>query len=461
MRRPDNDVYDVAVVGGGNAGVCAALAARDEGAHVLLLERADEVWRGGNSKYTRNIRCASFDDSYPVDELLGDLADVGDIANRSLATLIAEESRTIGRWMEAHGALWQPPLSGTLQLERTNRFFLGGGKALLNKYYQTAHNMGIQVLYSHQVESVSLSRPGIVRLEVTTLGSTKTVAARTAIIAAGGFESNRAWLSKQWGPEAVKNFIIRGTSLNDGKMLRVLATLGAKIVGNERSFHSVAVDARAPAYDGGIVTRVDSIPFGIVVNKHGLRFYDEGEDIWPKRYAIWGRLIAQQEDQIAYSIFDSQTIGRFIPPLFEPVCAESVDQLAGELRLDPKRLAKTISTYNASIVRRDEVNGGSSVNLIPPKTRWATPIAAPPFYAYPLRPGITFTYLGVAVDNNMRVESASGETFERIWAAGEIMAGNVLSEGYLAGFGMTIGTISGRYAGRNAAIAAQRSESGG
>jgi len=218
----------------------------------------------------------------------------------------------------------------------------------------------------------------------------------------------------------------------------------------------VAIDARAPLYDGGIVTRIDAIPFGIAVNAAGVRFYDEGEDLWPKRYAIWGKLIAEQPGQTAYAIFDSTMHGRFIPAVYRPFAAGSIPELAEQLGLDPPTLAATVAEYNAAGPAGGEfrpglLDGWATRGRTPPKSNWAVAIGAPPFYGYPLRPGITFTYLGVTVDERARVVRDDGEAFDNVYAAGECMAGNILGRGYLAGFGLTIGSVFGRIAGEQAA----------
>ena len=210
--------------------------------------------------------------------------------------------------------------------------------------------------------------------------------------------------------------------------------------------------------DGGIVTRLDTIPIGIAVNQDGLRFYDEGEDIWPKRYAQWGRLIAQQPGQLAFSILDAKRRHDVIPPIFQPYESATVAGLAELIGVAPDRLVATVDAFNAH-VRTDGtsdlavLDGCSTTDLEPPKSNWALPIDEPPFVAFPLRPGITFTYHGVAVDAEARVRTASG-AFENVYAAGEIMAGNIMTRGYIAGIGMTVGSVFGRLAGRGAAARA-------
>lgn len=458
---PRDGSSDVLVVGGGNAGLCAAMAAADEGARVILLERAPVADRGGNSKYTRNVRVAHGREAgmhgvYEPDELLGDLQGVtGEDFDLELARFAVNESQQVPGWMERHGVRWQPALRGALQLDRTNRFFLGGGKALVNAYFELATRRGVDVRYEHLVESIEPASPSGVRALVHTPLGTLELLASAVVIASGGFESNREWLARYWG-DAAKNYIIRGTSNNDGNVLANLFAQGAAERGNPRGFHAVACDARSPSYDGGIVTRVDSIPFGIVVNRKAERFADEGQDVWPKRYATWGTLIAEQPEQCAYAIHDSSVLGRFIPSIYPPFRASTLDELARAVGVDASRLATTITRYNDSIPEPSEgdlsrLDGRGTRGLEVPKSNWARPIVTPPFFAYPLRPGITFTYLGLGINASGRVLKTDGSVFEAIFAAGEVMAGNILRKGYLAGFGMTIGTVFGIHAGRGAA----------
>jgi tricarballylate dehydrogenase len=192
-----------------------------------------------------------------------------------------------------------------------------------------------------------------------------------------------------------------------------------------------------------------------VVNRDGRRFYDEGEDIWPKRYAIWGRLVARQPGQIAYIIFDATSLELFMPSLFPPVTATTIPELAGRLGLDPDVVDATIARFNAAVrpgtFNRDVLDDCRTEGLDPPKSHWARRIERPPFYAYPVRPGITFTYLGLSVDQEARVLMANARPSPNMFAAGEIMAGNVLGKGYAAGIGMTIGSVFGRIAGEEAA----------
>jgi tricarballylate dehydrogenase len=453
---------DVIVVGGGNAALCAALGARGAGRSVLLLERSPEHSRGGNTRHTRNIRCSHaaadqfFSGPYSEEEHLQDLIGVtGGPENLDLAKMAIRESSTLPAWMSQHGVHWQQPLAGTLHLGRTNRWFLGGGKALLNTYYQTARRMGIEVRYDALVDDLVMENGRFEAVRVKNGNGGESIRAGAVVVAAGGYEANIEWLKRHWG-DAADNFIIRGSPFNDGTLLASLLKHGAKAIGDPKGFHAIGVDARAPKFDGGIVTRLDSTPFGIVVNRDARRFYDEGEDIWPKRYAIWGTLIAGQPGQIAYCIVDSKTIDRFLPPMFKPYQAETLEALAPQLGLDVRTFVETLGEYNRATagnteVRMDRLDGLSTRGLTPPKSNWALPIDRPPFYGLPLRPGITFTYMGVTVDECARVIDERGKPFANVFAAGEIMSGNILTKGYLGGFGLTIGSVFGRLAGREAA----------
>lgn len=458
-------MFDVLVIGGGNAALCAALMAREAGASVLLLESAPREWRGGNSQHTRNLRCmhdAPQDvlvDAYPEEEFWQDLLKVtGGATDEKLARLTIRASATCRPWMRKHGVRFQPSLAGTLHLSRTNAFFMGGGKALVNAYFRSAENLGVQVRYEAPVDRLEI-RDG--RFAAAFVGSER-IEAKACVLAAGGFESNREWLREAWGRNErgewpADNFLIRGTRFNQGVLIKDLMAQGADIIGDPSQSHCVAIDARAPLYDGGICTRVDAVSLGVVVNREGLRFYDEGEDFWPKRYAIWGRLVALQPGQIGYCIIDSKAVGRFMPPVFPGVRADTLPELAGALELPQEAFMKTLADYNAACRggRFDHtvLDDCHTEGLTPVKSHWARPIDTPPFLGYALRPGITFTYLGLKTNERAAVHFGGAES-GNLFVAGEMMAGNVLGQGYTAGVGMSIGTAFGRIAGTQAARAA-------
>jgi tricarballylate dehydrogenase len=458
-------MVDVLVIGGGNAALCAALMAREAGASVLLLEASPKEWRGGNSSHTRNLR-AMHDGpqdvllgTYSEDEYWDDLLKVtGGLTNEALARLVIRSSATCRSWMMRHGVHFQAPLSGTLHLSRTNAFFMGGGKALVNAYYRSAEKLGVQIRYNAPVDSLEIKDGKFIAAHV----GGERIQAKTCVLAAGGFESNLEWLKEAWGQNDLgeypaDNFLIRGTRFNMGTLLKFMIEAGADSIGDPTQAHMVAIDARAPLYDGGICTRIDCVSLGIMVNKNAKRFYDEGEDFWPKRYAIWGRLVAQQPGQIAYSIIDSKALGRFMPPVFAGEKADTLEELADQLHLDRATFIKTIAEFNEACVEgsfdHTSLDDCHTEGLIPPKTHWARKIDNGPFYAYAVKPGITFTYLGLKTDQTAAVRF-DNQPSENLFVAGEMMAGNVLGKGYTAGIGMTIGTVFGRIAGVSAAKAA-------
>ena len=453
--------YDVLVLGGGNAALCAAIEAAQAGRTVLVLEAAPKHFRGGNSRHTRNLRCMHdapadvLSDTYPEDEYWQDLLKVtGGQTNEALARMTIRHTATCREWMIGHGVRFQPPLSGTLQLARTNAFFLGGGKALMNAYYRTAERLGVEIAYDTEVADLNIRHGEFTSAIAVHQGMQHEIHAKAVVAAAGGFESNLDWLRTAWGP-AADNFLIRGTPYNMGRVLKVLLDRGAKSVGDPAQGHYVAIDARSPKFDGGICTRVDCVSLGIVVNRDAQRFDDEGLDFWPKRYAIWGRLVAGEPDQIACSIIDAKAIGKFIPPVFPPIKAGSIRELASALALEPAALEATVTQFNRAVrpgsFDHTRLDDCVTAGLSPPKSHWARRIETPPYYAYPVRPGITFTYLGARVNRQARMLMKDGRLAANMFAAGEIMAGNVLGKGYAAGIGMTIGSVFGRVAGREAA----------
>jgi tricarballylate dehydrogenase len=461
-----NRVYDVLVLGGGNAGICSAITARQAGASVLLLEHAPRAMRGGNSRHTRNLRVmhetptATLTQSYGESEYWNDLLGVTKgKTDEKLARMTIRATANLLPWMEQHGVRFQPSLSGTLHLSRTNAFFLGGGKALLNAYYAGAERHGVEVLYEAEVRSMELCRNRVESVNIVHAGLPTTVRAKAVVVSSGGFQANIDWLREYWG-DAADNFLIRGTPYAKGLLLRNLLDQGVQPVGDPTQCHAVAIDARAPKFDGGIVTRLDCIPFSIVVNQDGKRFYDEGEDFWPKRYAIWGRLVAQQPRQIAFSVTDSKCESLFMPSMFPSIRENSLAGLARAFGIEPAALEATVRRYNEAVrpgaFDSSRLDDCRTDGLHPPKTHWAQRIDQPPFIGYPLRPGITFTYLGVKVAENAQVLMQDAAPCENLFAAGEIMAGNILGEGYLAGFGMALGSVFGRIAGREAARVAKQ-----
>ena len=453
--------WDIVVIGGGNAGVCAAITAAERGCSVLVIETAPREFRGGNTRHTRNLRSVHdeptdvMSDRYTFEEYWDDLMRVTKgVTNEHLAKLTLKSSQALMEWLIERGVRFQTALSGTLNLNHTNAFFLGGGRAMLNSLCRHAESVGVQFIYEAEVTDIALENGFCESIDVFWQGQPHFIQCKQLITAAGGFEADLDWLAEGWG-DAAKNFLVRGTPYNKGRVLRVLLDRGAQPVGALDQCHAVAIDARAPKYDGGIASRVDGVPFGVVLNNNAERFYDEGEDFWPKRYAIWGRLVAAQPDQIAYAIVDSDGVGRFMPSVFTPIVDDTIEGLASKLGIDPKAAKKTVDVFNAACpsgpIDQMVLDGKTTTGLTPEKTNWSATIQKSPFYGYPLRPGITFTYMGVAVNDRAQVLMQDGKPAANLFAAGEIMAGNVLGQGYLGGIGMTIGGVFGRIAGAEAA----------
>ena len=453
---------EVLVLGGGNAALCAAITARENGAEVVLLECAPKHFRGGNSRHTRNMRLMHetvydpFTGIYSEEEYWNDFQKAtGGSPDPELVRKTIHESDGCVKWMKDRGMRFQGALTGVLHTARTNAWFLGGGKALVNALYAFAEKLGVRVFYNAEVVDLDV-QDGRFRSATVLMNEDRKeqIQAKAVIAACGGFQSNLKWLKEAWGDPA-DNFLIRGTPYGTGAVLKILLGAGAESVGDLTQGHMVPIDARSPKFDGGIVTRVDCVPLGIMVNKEGERFYDEGEDFWPMRYAIWGRLVAQQTDQIAYSLIDSKTYDKFMPTVFPPVMADTIEEVIRQLELPVEKVLTMVNEFNQAVqpgtFDHTVLDDCKTEGLTPPKTHWAQRIDTPPFYGYPLRPGLTFTYFCLKVNKDAQVVMKDKGPAENIFAAGEIMAGNILPKGYVGGIGLVIGNLFGRIAGKGAA----------
>lgn len=450
---------DVLVVGGGSAGLCAAIAARRGGASVRMVEHAPAHLRGGNTRHARNFRLMHdraewyVPDTYGEDAFFKDLVRVTHGATAEpLARVLIRGSASITEWLIENGVRLQDPSGGTMPYSRRTAFFLGGGKAMINALTATALKLGVTIGYDSEVVALAFGDNRNCEAEIVHGDRIERVAAKTMVACTGGHQANPDWLRENFGP-AADNFMIRGTPYDTGTVLRLLLDAGVKPAGDPARAHMVAVDARGPKFDGGIVTRITAIPHGIVVDRNGRRFHDEGEDARKTHFARWGARIADCPDQIAYLILDAAGLGRALPTALAPVRADSIAVLATRLGLDPVTLQTTVREFNAATDPTGDrpLNERRTTGLAPPKTRAAVALTAPPFAAYPLRPGVTFTHFGVAVDDCLRIVKDDGTPARNVFAAGMIMAANVLGDGYLAGLGVALSTVFGRLAGEHAA----------
>src|ERR1700676_937809 len=450
---------DVLVVGGGSAALCAALAARHSGASVRLVEQAPATLRGGDTRHARNFRLMHdrpewyVPDAYGEDAFFKDLLRVTHGAtDEPLARLLIRGSATIAAWLDGNGVRLQNPASGAMPYSKRTAFFLGGGKAMINALSAPAGKLGVGIGYDSEVVALSFDDDRSCEADIVRGGNIERVAAKTMVLCAGGHQANLDWLRESFGASA-DGFMIRGTPYVTGSVLRLLLDAGARPVGDPARCHMVAVDARGPKFDGGIVTRITGIPHGIVVDRAGARFHDEGEDARKTHFARWGARIAECPGQIAYLIMDASGLNRALPTALPPIRADTVAALATALGLDPVALQTTIRGFNAAIAVADDVPliARCTTGLTPPKSHAAVALTVPPFAAYPMRPGVTFMHFGVAVDDRLRVVKADGRPARNVFAAGMIMAANVLGDGYLAGLGVALSCVFGRLAGEEAA----------
>jgi len=423
---------DVVVAGGGLAALCAAITARRAGASVVLLDQAPRTLRGGNSRHARNLRVAHdgpspfVADTYPKAEFLADLrrAGAGDL-DEALAARLVTDSQELPDWLQGQGVALQPRAGGVLPYSRRTVFLLGGGTAMMNALFRCAEDLGIPV--HHEVTVEMVSPDGAVT--VSARGGSQRLTPDAVVVATGGFQGNRAWLREAFGPMA-EGFVNRGIPHADGRMLRALLNQGAAPVGDPAHGHLVAVDARSPADDGGIVTRAEGMTEGVVVDRTGRLLVDPRAETGSPRYSTWGRLVAEAPGQIAHVILDADGVARLGPRMYPPVPAADAATLAAALGVEAADLAETLTRSG--------------------------PAGGPPWFWLSLRPGLTFTGLGVRVDDRARVLATGGHPWPAVFAAGMIMAPALLGGRYLSGTALTVSAVFGRRAGEEAARHALR-----
>jgi tricarballylate dehydrogenase len=448
--------YDVIVGGGGNAGLCAAISACERGKRVLVLVKDSYETRGGHSKYAECVLVAHEEGWHGLRGLSAD--DYYKLVMRSskgnadprLLKFFVENSMRYAEFVEGHGVRWINDLKHGIshyRLESPNRLYmLGGGQGLVNALYHWLERRGgCKVVYNAEIVRINAEDGVFKSLEAIINGSRATLRADNLILATGGFEGNVELLRRIWG-ERFEYIRFRASTVNTGLPIFEMERNGAAMVGRmDEGIHPI-VDARVPKFNGGVIDRDYSIPFGVTVNVNVERIFDEGLYAGGVTEVTYTRILLEQPGGIAYSIFDSKVWGMFKPHAYPPIKADTLEDLARKLELDPDRLVSLVKRFNSSIVPGKDY----TVGIEPPKSRNARPIDTPPFYAYPLAPGFSFTRYGVKVNEEARVIRRNNRPFENVFAAGTTMVGNILTgDEYLGCFDIPLGGFFGIVAGEN------------
>jgi tricarballylate dehydrogenase len=489
--------YDVVVVGGGNAAMCAALSARESGARVLVLEKAPEAWRGGNGFFTAGgFRFAfkSFDD---LCTLIGDLSDqeaaqmevdpytednfyddlmrvTEDCADPDMALLLVRESQNTVRWMKDRGIRWIP-MFGRQAYKVGGRFrfwgglvleAVGGGPGLIDMEYASATKAGVDVRFETKaMRLVTDDRGRVTGIVVRTPDGTETIDAGAVVLASGGFEANPEMRTRYLGPnwELAR---VRGTPYNTGDGIRMAIDIGALPWGHWSGCHSVQWDLNAPWHGDrkvGDNFQKHSYPVGIIVNLRGERFVDEGADFRNYTYVKYGRAVIGQPRRTAFQIFDQKVVDilREEYRIREVTKAEAntFEELARKLEIDVPGFVKTVTEFNAAVMKDVPFNpavkdGRGTRGLVLPKSNWAQALDTPPYVGYAVTTGITFTFGGLKIDDAGRVIDCEQRAIPGLFAAGELVGG-IFYHNYPGGAGLMAGAVFGRIAGRSAAATAR------
>jgi tricarballylate dehydrogenase len=483
--------WDVVAVGGGNAGFSAALAAREQGASVLLLEKAPSDWAGGNSYFTAGAMRTAHDgvadlkqiiepderlartelDSYSVDDFRADLVRVTrGRTDPTLAGILARESREVMEWLHGKGIRFELMFHRqAYQVGARYRFWgglavgvVGGGKGLVEQHLAAAQANGIDVRFGAAITELSTDEhAGVTGVLVRTDDGVERIEAGAVVLASGGFEADprmrAGYLGAGWDLA-----LVRGTPYNTGDGIRAALRVGAQSYGQWSGCHSVAWDAgAAPTGNRALTNQLTrgGYPFGIVVNAAGERFVDEGADFRNYTYARYGAEILRQPGGTAVQIFDAKVRHLLRPEEYESagvskVESDSLKALAAALRIDQSGLVRTVEEFNESITGETfdptVKDGKHTIGISPAKTNWAQPIDTPPYVGFPVTCGITFTFGGVRIDPDARVLDTAGRAIPGLFAAGELVGG-LFHFNYPGGSGLTAGSVFGRRAGHGAA----------
>jgi tricarballylate dehydrogenase len=485
--------YDVVVVGGGNAAMCAALSAREAGARVLVLEKAPEAWRGGNGFFTAGGFRFAFKSFDEVCELVGDLSDeekasmdvplytedgyyddlmrvTEDLADPDLALTLVRESQPTMRWMKGQGIRWIP-MFGRQAYKVGGKFTffgnlvpeaVGGGPGLIDMEYESAEKVGVDVRFEAKATRLLTDARGTVTgVEIRTPDrATESIEARAVVLASGGFEANVEMRTRYLGPnwDLAR---VRGTPYNTGDGIRMALDIGAQSWGHWSGCHAVQWDYNAPWHGDrkvGDNFQKHSYPLGVIVNADGRRFVDEGADLRNYTYVKYGREVIKQPRRAAFQIFDQKTIGlcREEYRIREVTKAEAdtFEELARKLEIDVEGLVRTMREFNAAVqpgVFNPAVKDGKGTRgITPPKSNWAQPLETPPYVGFAVTTGITFTFGGLHITPEGCVLDMEGQPISGLYAAGELVGG-LFYNNYPGGAGLMAGSVFGRIAGRSAA----------
>jgi tricarballylate dehydrogenase len=483
---------DVIVVGGGNAALCAALSAREQGARVLVLEKAPEAWRGGNSFFTAGGFRFAFKSFEELREIVADLSDeevasmqvdpyteddyyddlmrvTEDLADADLAMLLVRESQPTVRWMRAQGIRWIP-MFGRQAFNVGGRFrfwgglvleAVGGGAGLVDMEYAAAARAGVDVRFEAKVAALRTDDHGrVTGVVVRGPGGTETIEGGAVVLAAGGFEANVEMRTRYLGP-SWDMARVRGTPYNTGDAIRMALEVGAQPWGHWSGCHSVAWDYNAPWHGDrkvGDGFQKHSYPLGLIVNLRGQRFVDEGADFRNYTYVKYGAEIIKQPRRAAFQIFDQKVLHllREEYRIREVTKAESptLEGLARALEIDVEGFVATVTEYNAAVqpgTWNPAVKDGKGTRgLTPPKSNWALPLDSPPYVGYAVTTGITFTFGGLRITPEAQVIDTEQRPIPGLYAAGELVGG-LFYNNYPGGSGLMAGAVFGRIAGRSAA----------
>ncbi len=478
---------DILVIGAGNAALVAAEAACDAGVRVTVLERAPKERRGGNSAFSGGLFRFAYQDfeqvkeilketpgidfkdvdvePYPTDMFYGDLMRVTEgLADPTLSEMLVARSQEVVNWMAKHGIDWELHMSHVAKVKgkyvwRSGTIPVsarGGGHGLQEMHFNHVETRGIEILYRTRALEFSQDQSGAVTGALVSMpGGKQLIKSKAVVLACGGFESNpemRArYLGQNW--DLVK---VRGTRYNTGDGIKMATDIGASPFGHWSGCHASVIDADAAAVEAATdeSTRY-SYPYGIMVNMHGERFVEEGEDFQVYTYAKTGRRILAQPGQMAYQIYDQKTLPllRSTYMRARPVTAGSVEELADGLGIDQARLRRTIEDFNNAVspVEFDasKRDGKCTRGLNPEKSNWASPIDSPPYKAFAVACGITFTYGGLKIDPQCAVLTADDTPIPGLWAAGEL-TGGFFYHNYPSGSGLMRGSITGHVAATQA-----------